>query len=333
MSRSLAQVLLLAFVCLLGQVLAQTPPKFSGDITGQVRLPNDIPAPTGALIVLERQDSGVVAQAQIDSQGKFAFRGLDPLPYKVSIRLQGYEPHEQTVDLQFIPHANLQINLKAIHTSNPVVPPEGAAAKISVRDVNIPAAAVKEFEKGKKLLLEQKDTGKSISHFLKAISRYENFPQAHVLLGVAYLGQQKISDAEQSFQRAIEIDEKAPDGYIALGTLQNQQKKFAEGAKTLSKAVELNPDLFRAQYELGKSYWALQRNGEAESHAQKALALDPKSAEAHILMGNILLRKQDPAGAVGEYKEAVRLDPKGPYAEATSQMITKLEAAQQTNPR
>jgi len=334
MYRSLAKVLLVALVGQLSQALAQTAPKFSGDISGQVRLPNNTPAPTGTLVVLERQDGGVVTQLQIDSQGKFDFRELDPRPYKVSIRVQGYEPQELIVDLEFVPHAYLQINLKAISAGKSVaVPSEGAGATVSVREAKIPAGAVEGFEKDKKLLIVDRDAAKAIAHFQKAISVHQNFPQAHVLLGVAYLSQRKISDAEQAFQTAIQVDDRSPDGYIALGTLQNQEQKFADAEKTLSKVVTLNPDLFRAQYELGKSYWALQRNDEAEPHARKALALQPDAAEAHVLMGNILLRKQDAAGAVGEYKEAVRLDPKGPYAEATSQMIMKLEAAQEANPR
>ena len=334
MAGRLIKVLLLTLVCQFSQALAQTQPKFNGDISGQVRLPNNMPAPTGTLIVLERQDGGVVAQVQVDSQGKFDFRELDAVPYKLSVRLRGYEPQEQVVDLQFIPHAFLQINLKGISAgkSGPL-PPEGANATVSVRDANIPAGAVKEFEKGKKLLIEDRDAAKAITHLQKAISAYQNFSQAHVLLGVAYLSQRKISDAEQAFEKAIQVDDRSPDGYIALGTLQNQEQKFADAEKTLTKVVTINPDLFRAQYELGKSYWALQRNDEAEPHARKALALEPKAPEAHVLMGNILLRKQDAAGAVSEYKEAVRLDPKGPYAEATSQMIMKLEAAQEANPR
>jgi tetratricopeptide (TPR) repeat protein len=322
MYRRLAKVLLVAFICQMSQALAQTRPKFSGDIAGQVRLPNNIPAPTGTLIVLEREDGGVVAQLQVDSRGKSDFRELDPMPYEFPIRVQGYEPQEPIVDLEFIPPAYLQ-----------AVPSEGAGATISVRDAKIPAGAVKEFVKGKKLLIEDRDAAKAIPHLQKAISVYQSFPQAHVLLGVAYLSQRKISEAEQAFQAAIQVDSSSPDGYVALGTLQNQVQKFADAERTLSKAVTLNPDLFRAQYELGKSYWALQRNDEAEPHARKALALAPNAPEAHVLMGNILLRKQDAAGAVGEYKEAVRLDPKGPYAEPTSQMIMKLEAAQQENPR
>ena len=336
MSQSSTRIILRAFVCLVvGLVFAQSPPtRRSGEIVGQVRLPNNSPASIGALIRLERQDSGVVAQAQTDSQGKFSFRGLSPMAYRVSVRLHGYEPHEESVDLQTTSHAYLQISLRAIPTSKAVaVPPEGAASRISPREVNIPAAAVSEFEKGKRLLLEGKDTSKSVPHFLKAIKVYQKFPQAHVLLGVAYLNERKISEAEQSFQKAIQIDDQASEAYTALGTLQNQQKKFADAEKTLSKAVALKPESFQAQYELGKTYWALQRNDEADAHAQKALALDPNSAEAHVLMGNVLLRKRDAAGSLREYKESLRLAPNGSMADATRQMVTTLEAALKGQPK
>jgi tetratricopeptide (TPR) repeat protein len=280
------------------------------------------------MITLERQDGGVAAQEQTDSQGRFFFGGLVRTSYRVSVRLQGYEPNEENVDLHTTSHAYLQINLRAIPTSKTVaVPPEGAASQVSARDLNIPAAAVIEFEKGKKLLLEDKDASKSVPHFLKAIKVYAKFPQAHVLLGVAYLHQGKVPEAEQSLKKAIQVDDMASDAYIALGALQNQEKKFADAEKTLSKAVELKPDSFQAQYELGKSYWALQRNDEADPHAQKALALDSNSAEAHVLMGNVLLRKRDGAGALREYKESLRLSPNGPMAEPTRQMVTKLETA------
>ncbi len=321
-----ALVLLVTFVprSLRGQILKPMP----GEITGQVRLPNDAPAGVGALVLLERPDSGVVQQAQTDSQGKFHFRGLGQMPYKITVRAHGYEIYETAVDLTLVSRSFVEIRLRPLRSASKEQPP-AAGSLVSARDAQIPPSAVSEFEKGKKLLLDGKNAGKSIDHFKKAVQIYDKFPQAHVLLGVAYLDQQKAADAEQAFQKAIDVDDKATDAYLALGTLQSQQKRFAEAEKNLSKAAELNPESFQAHYELGKSCWALQHNDQAEVHARKALELNSKSAEAHLLMGNVLLRKHQNEDALREFKASLASDPNNPYAAATREMVRKLETAHQ----
>jgi tetratricopeptide (TPR) repeat protein len=280
------------------------------------------------MILLERADSGVVANAQTDSAGKFEFRNLLPNAYILRIRLPGYATYERYLDLTRETRAYVIAEL----TPNPgkeamLVPPRGAADEISARDAAIPPPAVKEFEKAKKLLVEEQNGEKSVPHLLKAIQLYERFPQAYVLLGAAYAYQSKWTESQQAFEKAIQIDDKMSDAYLGLGTLQNQQNKFADAEQSLAKAVELAPESFQAQYELGKSYWALKRNAEAEPHAAKAVALQPGSAEAHVLMGNVLLRKGDAAGALREFKESLKIDPNHRYAEPTRQIVSRLEHA------
>lgn len=306
---------------------AQTGQGRSGQIIGQVRFENDRPAPIGVAILLERRDSGVVAQEQTDSVGKFQFQGLEQRTYKLTVRMHGYETSETYVDLTLMSHQYVQIKLKPVAGVPEKIPSPAAGGVVSARDVQIPQPAVEEFDKGKKLLMERGDVAKSISHFLKAIKIYDRFPQAHVLLGVAFLGQQRFAEAEQSFHKAIQIDDKMPDAYIALGTLENQQKKFADAEKTLSKAAALSPDSFQVQYELGKSYWALRRNDEAELHARKAVQLRADFAPAHVLLGNVALRKNDPGLALKEFNEYLRLEPNGEWAQPVREQITKIEQA------
>src|SRR5205807_2523931 len=80
-------------------VAAQVGKTVPGEIIGQVRLTRDVAAPFGAMVLLERPESGVVAQTNTDSQGKFQFRGLEQSTYTVTVRLNGYETYQTHVDL------------------------------------------------------------------------------------------------------------------------------------------------------------------------------------------------------------------------------------------
>jgi tetratricopeptide (TPR) repeat protein len=307
--------------------LAQYPTiRQTAEIHGQAFLPGHVPAPVGAMVLLERADSGVVANAQIDSNGKFEFRGLLPNTYLLRIRASGYEAYERYLDLTRETRAYVIAELTPLPGKDSKgLPPTGAGNEISARDAAIPGAAVKEFEKGKKLLVEDQAPEKSIQHLLKATQIYEPFPQAHVLLGAAYAQQGKWQESEQAFQRAARIDDKMTEAYVGLGTVQNQQHKFAEAERTLARAIELKPDSYQAQYELGKACWALRRNADAEAHAARALALAPEAAEAHLLMGNVLLRKGDSPGALREFKTYLQKAPQGLYASATRDVAEKIE--------
>ena len=306
---------------------AQVGKAMPGEIIGQVRLKGDVAAPFGAMVLLERPDSGLVAQTNTDSQGKFQFRGLEQMTYALTVRMRGYETYQTQVDLTLMSHSYLQIMLKPLPAFQQKAPPQGAV--ISARDSQIPPAAVAEFEKGKRLLMENSDAGKSIPHFVKAIHLCNKFPQAYLLMGMAYIAKKQWKDADSALQKTIELDSASTAAYIALGELQFQQRDYPAAEKSLLKAVTLDPDSAEAHFELGRTYWAMGRWQDADPHAAKARQLKPDNAAAHVLMGNILLRKRDAEGALREFKEALGFDPQGPMAEPTRQMIDKIEAALQ----
>jgi tetratricopeptide (TPR) repeat protein len=300
----------------------------TAEIKGQVYLSQNILAPAGTMVVIDRSDGGVVANLQTDSRGKFEVSGLEPRVYTLLVRVRGYESYQQDIDLTLNHHQSLVINLKPIQNKETEkLSPKGPADQVSARDAAIPPKAVKEFEQGQKLLVEKKDADGSAAHFKKAIELYGNFPQAFILLGVALAAQQKVQEAEAAYTHAISLDDRMANAYVGLGVLQNQQKKFAEAQRTLTRAVELKPDSFEAQYELGKSYWATGQVAESELHAQKAVQMRADFAPTHVLLGNIALRKNDPHSAFKEYNEYLRLEPNGPWGHAVREQINKLEKA------
>ena len=316
----------LMFLLLASAVWAQHPPNpsFSGaQIYVQVRSAAGGAAPVGILVTLEADGAAIISQQQTDATGKVTFHPPGAGYYAVTMSQPGYETLTERVDLHTNPTAYVVFNLKPVPGSEPPVPPEGPNSELSA----IPPPAMKEFQKGEKLLKTKNDTSGSIRHLRKAIELYKPFSQAYMLLGLIYLGQQDWKNAEATFQQAAQVDANASGSHLGLGAAFNGEKNYPAAEKELKRGLEINPQAVEGEYELTKTYLAMQQWDDAEPHAAKAVTLQPDFAPAHILMGNILLHKHDPAGALREFREYLHIAPNGPMAEQTHTVVAKIEKA------
>ena len=303
-----------------------TPNNVPHEIRGQVRLPSGRPAGTGILVSLEmRGGGGAAGQSQTDSQGKFEFMALEPALYEVHIRAPGYQEDYQAADLLSSPHEYLTFVLKP-DTSHQQSSPAPGGSFVSALDAAAPSGARSNVESAQELMTKG-NVGQSLELLKKAVGEYPKYPQAYLLMGVAYSSQQNWDDAEKSLQKAIELDQQKAPAYVALGSVENEKKKYPEAEKYLLKAAELSPDAPDVHSELARTYFALGRWQEADAQMSKAITLRPDDAGQHILMGNIQLRERNAEGALKEFQEALRIDPKGPLAEPTRQMVARIESA------
>jgi tetratricopeptide (TPR) repeat protein len=321
MSRILRQFGLALVVC--SSVTA-----WAGFIRGQVKYENGQPADH----VVIRLRSDVIAfqtEMQTDPQGKFNFDGLPLSTFHLTIEGQGFRPYASQIDISMSKMAYEQITLKLDKEPEAKpVPPEGPAGSLNARIAQIPPAARKEFEAGKRRM-DAHDAAGSVQHFQKAIALYPQYAEAYQLLGVVHLEGGKLQEAEPELQKSTEIEPNLSTAHFALGVCRNLMAKYAEAETALLRGLELDPEAADGHYELAKTYWMLGRVQAAEPQAEKAVSLRPGLAGAHILLGDIDLHKRDAQGALKEYKEALRLDPKGPMAAPTQQMINKIEQAPQ----
>jgi len=294
-----------------------------------VRVVSGSPAPAGINVRLEAEPGGLIDQQTTDSTGKVTFLPKAFTTYAVTIHERGYRDVSRPVDLSRSPTAGVSITLVPVPDQDEVTAPTGEKGDlVSAADLSVPAAAKKEFEAGQKLLQDKHDVRGSIGHFRKATKLYSRFTQAYVMLGLAYLQDEKLKESQAALEQAVQLDPKSGAGFLTLGACLNQQKDYAGAEKALNRGLELEPESPEGQYELAKNYWSQHRWQEAEPHAFKAETLAPKIAGVHVVMGNILLQKRDNAGALKEFNEYLRLDPKGSMSDAVRAMVSKLEKAQ-----
>lgn len=297
-------------------------PRFTNlQIHVQARFASGATAPRGAAVTVEAENGGLAAQGQTDSQGKANFSIQKAGFYVVEMRYPGYQvvPSSERVDLNTANSAYVNFELRPIPGVK-AVPPGGPAAEVTAN-----ADAMKEYQKGEKLLLKEQKPDDSVDHFRKAIKLDGRFQPAYVMLGMAYLAQQKPADAQLVLEKAIQLNPQSGAAHLELGAALNQQKRFAEAEKELALGLQINPEAPEGHYEIARSYWAMGKVAESESHALQAAKMRPDMAGPHVLLGNVALRKGDPQSAVKEFKEYLRLEPDGPMAKPVRDLVAKIE--------
>jgi Flp pilus assembly protein TadD len=298
------------------------------ELHGQVYHADGKPFAQGVLVRVDNEHGGTTAQMTTDSRGRFEALGLDKARYSVSVHVAGYRDEMVEVDLDTVPRATVQIVLHELVVVHPMEKsPAALGAQVSVNDLAVPEKAQSEFEKGRKLLLEDHKPAESIASFHKAIQIAPSYSMAYFLMGTAYMDTAKWSDAEAALDKAVSLNGKFGAADLALGGCLVEEKKFAEAEKPLVEGLASSPEAWRGEYDLGRDYYALNRFQEAEPHARKAVALAPDFPDAHVALGNVLLRLRDGPGALAEFQEYLRLAPDGPFAGATRDLATRLKAA------
>ena len=162
----------------------------SGQIDVQVRNPDGSPARRGIHVLLESGEGGVADDCMTIEKGKCSFTVGTGI-YVVRLNESGYRPVSVRIDLIGITHQFAMLDLKPLEARAPAAPAHSKGspgAQVPVLELNVPDKARQEFELGQKSL-EQRQLDDGIAHLHNALSLYDSFPQAHLLLGSAYLEQ------------------------------------------------------------------------------------------------------------------------------------------------
>ena len=316
---------------ILGQVQTQ-PNTAVVEIHGQVRFAEGGAPAANVVVRLESYDGGgSISEAFTDRLGKFRFTNLSPAQYQVRVHQSGYRDAQQSVDMTTTTSGLVMLQLlrEAVRSTS--------TSTVGTVDVNVPAAAQKEFDKGVAALAEGgKDKIASAAHcFEKAISIYPKFVEARLKLGTAYMDLEQWEKAEKALLATVEEDPKAFNALFALSEIYLRQNKIAEAEKVLVQGLAIQDQSYLGHLNLARVYWEKARAEKnlmqakpalekSYDEVKRALALNPDLAGAHLLKGNLLLRVSRTADAVTEFNAYLRLEPNGPFATETRALIEKI---------
>jgi len=294
-------------------------PGGSFEISGQINSSDGRKAVQFVSVRLERGGS-LVDQRTTDSTGRFRFSKLNPGNYVISASAPGFRVAPQQVDIsRFIPRVHLLLQL--VPEAETFRKPPTVAGVI---DANVPEKARTEFEKAR-IALADKKVEEGITHLERALTFHGNYYEAHLLLGTAYMDQEKWTKASQALVRALEISPNALGALVSLGEVYRREKKYDEGEKVLQTALTLDDKSWLAHYALGRIYWDKRDLINAGKQVAFTLQLQPDFPDARLLAGNIFVRAHLPANAIVEYEEYLRIAPKGQFANEIRELVQKLK--------
>ena len=158
----------------------------------------------------------------------------------------------------------------------------------------------------------------SAKSFQQALTNDPASAEAAYGLGSAYLSQQKVSEARESFERAIKLQASYPDtlanAWNNLGLIAAQASSTEEAIKDFREALRLNPDHLIALNNLGNAYRLQKKWEEAEKTFEHSLNVDASDAQANYGLAMVFAHAEDTAHTYEYLQRALKARPDFPEA-------------------
>jgi Ca-activated chloride channel homolog len=195
---------------------------------------------------------------------------------------------------------------------------------VSRLDLKAPAAARREYEKGRHSLFE-KNFDEAVQHLTKSVSIYPSFVAAHNALGSAYLRSGHNEQAEKEFAQAASLDDHLPSSFLNLGRAHFALRNFPAAQESMQKASALAPldvrllaALTYAQF-LNHDYAGAVATAH-EVHGRK----HESSAIVHYFAAAAWQEQNNLQETENELRTFLSEDPKSSAAEPARQMIERI---------
>ncbi len=112
-------------------------------------------------------------------------------------------------------------------------------------------------------------------------------------LGLAYLEDNKLPEAEAEFKKLIDLDPKESMGYANLGVVYLRMGKMEEAEKQIQQGLDLDPDNADIMLILATVYDMSNREDDAVSELQAILKKNPGYVKALFMLSDIYSKKNE----------------------------------------
>jgi tetratricopeptide (TPR) repeat protein len=309
-------------------------------------------------IVLEAQDSSVVARAYTTGSAEFMFRDILlnlQQNYYLFVKEFGYKElrfglnmndfvADSAVRSIFHFAGTVMLNLESL----PRGKINGKAGPKVVDARQLKAEISEEARRQYNLGLEGIATGDSkaaLGHLEKSVELAPEFYDALNRLGTEYLRVGQHREAEAILERARGINPNDPLPLTNLGILHLQEGEklapaaagdgdarlgpgetsFRKALEMFEKALRLNPLAPRANFYLGNALYKLGDYESAESRLLHTLDLDGRMYEARLVLLNIYTRQKRYEGALKQISEYLTANPDSPEKARLERLKAQIE--------
>ena len=159
------------------------------------------------------------------------------------------------------------------------------------------------------ILRARGDADAAIAEFAKIISSHPDDVAAHISRANAYLGQNKLPEAQQDVDAALKLAPKSSSAIYLSALILARQGKLADAdgkLQSISNTFEAMPNGY---YLAGAIKYSLGQYEQADSNLAKFMARQPDQAGVRRLRAQIALRRNDNARVIELLTPVLKADP------------------------
>ena len=149
----------------------------------------------------------------------------------------------------------------------------------------------------------------AVSRFHSVVALQPELPQAHYLLGVAYLMNGQINLAKQSFAQALSRASYHSDSELALADIYFKMKEYPKAFEHAKKIIDREPENYRTYLILGNIYLAMEQYEDAMISYAAAQRLSPDAIAPLYYRAVASELSNRPQEASEYYKKALAAEP------------------------
>ena len=203
-----------------------------------------------------------------------------------------------------------------------------AGPVVSLADLNVPAKAVKEFDKSNQLLNRQ-DFSKAIQSLNRAIAIYPSYAAAYNNLGAIYAHLGDRDKEREALEKAVSLNDHFAAAYLNLGRMNIMSGDFPAAEDALNKAVVNDPTDPMALVLLCYSQFQDRHLDDAIASSHKAHGLPGQHSSVHVIAAKSFEHKHDAPDAIAELEVFLKEEPTGERADEARKELTILRAIHQ----
>lgn len=270
---------------------------------GDLKLLGKIDPPPGkGTAVIRGVDHPYYDETGYGSGGRFRFRNLEPGAYTVTVFTWGFGGASRSVRV-----SEAAADARGWNRLDIAFDPSDAAVfrslqergAISFADYCTPPFAKNQLKLARRAL-NQRDTGKAVSHLRKALRVAPTFADALAELGRIKLFSGAHAEALEHFRLAAGNDPHSFDALAGLGDALLALEQYRNARGVFRRALVERPDDPHAHAQLGFIYYSLGEPERAEHCFIRAKEIDPAHiSHPQVFLARIHLRR-------GERNEAIR---------------------------
>jgi len=288
----------------------------TGSVRGRVMLPGGAPISDPIKISLQTP-RGTHHLLYTDLQGAFEIKDVEAGNYTLMAEADREQRFDSVSERILVQRRAPTVVTMYLKEKKAAADPKQPSAVVSVKelDKDVPAGAVKEFNRAGKAAADGK-VPDAIAHLRKAIAIYPDYLMARNDLGTHLLSLGQLDEAEEQFRAAIKIDAKAFNPRLNLGIALVGQHKFSDAVTTLDNALSLDASSPSAHLYAGLAALGLDDLAKAEKALKAAYELGGiRFAPALFHLGQIYMSRGEREAALRAFEDYLRATPDSANAE------------------